>query len=163
MESKDILGSCSVLGGARMGPSRLPGVCSSRGSLSAPLRRGDAEARAGRVGLRGLSFLQARHPQGADRTHLHDRAEEGESLTAPRGAGPGWRGRAASEAGPVCWRRPRSPRLADQSHGCTSAPALDLPVVSLPRHGIPGVGCGGVTQGLMGMFLGNASLPCSQP
>lgn len=79
-----------------MGPSRLPGVCSTRGYCLRLLRRGDAKARAGCVGLRGLSFLQARHPQGADRTHLDDRAKEGESLTAPWGMRTGWWGRVAS-------------------------------------------------------------------
>lgn len=43
-----------------------------------PVRRCDAEARAGRGGVRGLPLLQAGHAQGPDRAHLHDCAEEGE-------------------------------------------------------------------------------------
>lgn len=39
--------------------------------------RCDAEARAGRGSVRGFPLLQARHPEGFDRAHLHDCAEEG--------------------------------------------------------------------------------------
>jgi len=82
MESKDLLGS-SVPGrwtGPRWG--WVLGLAAP-GLILHLVHRGDAQARAGRVGLRGLPFLQARHPQGADRTDLDDRAEEGESLGGP--------------------------------------------------------------------------------
>ena len=43
-----------------------------------PIRRGHAQARAGRVCLRGVPVLQAGDSQGPHRAHLHDRAPEGE-------------------------------------------------------------------------------------
>lgn len=46
--------------------------------LFVPVCRRDAEARAGRGRLRGVSLLQARHPEGFDRARFDDCAEEGE-------------------------------------------------------------------------------------
>lgn len=46
--------------------------------LPVPVHRGHAQARAGRVSLRGVPLLQAGDSQGPDRAHLHDRAPEGE-------------------------------------------------------------------------------------
>lgn len=68
----------SPLGWGHLGEGHQGGNPLSPRKPCVIVHRGHAQARAGCVGLRGIPLLQAGDSQGPDRTHLHDRAPEGE-------------------------------------------------------------------------------------